>query len=172
MEYWDIYDENGNLTGVKKGRHERQELGEYRLVVQVCIINSENKMLIQQRQTNKHSWPNLWDISLGGGALAGETSKQAAQRELKEELGLDIDFLHLRPSFMVNYEYGFNDVYIIRKDVNLNELTLQVEEVQAARFATKEEIFEHIETGEFINYKKGFIELIFDSVDKIGVHTK
>lgn len=59
--------------------------GTYHLVVHVCVFNQKGEMLIQQRQPFKQGWPNLWDVTMGGSALAGETSQQAAMRELKEE---------------------------------------------------------------------------------------
>lgn len=33
--------------------------GEYHLAVHVCIFNSENQLLIQQRQPYKGGWPNM-----------------------------------------------------------------------------------------------------------------
>ena len=36
-------------------------------------------------------WPNMWDITAGGHVLAGEFGFQAAIREAKEELGIELD---------------------------------------------------------------------------------
>ena len=33
----------------------------------------------------------MWDITVGGSAMIGENSRQAAMREVAEELGLKID---------------------------------------------------------------------------------
>lgn len=35
-------------------------------------------------------WPGMWDLSSGGHVDSGEQAFQAIQRELHEELGLDI----------------------------------------------------------------------------------
>ena len=113
MEKWDLYDKNRVKSDIAVSRGEEIPTGLYRVVIHVAIINSEEKMLIQQRQPFKHSWPNMWDISVGGHVISGETSSQGAQREVKEELGIDVDFTDIRPSFTVNFETGFDDYYII-----------------------------------------------------------
>ena len=171
MEKWDLYDKNTVKSDTAVSRGEEIPTGLYRVVIHVAIINSEEKMLIQQRQPFKHSWPNMWDISVGGHVISGETSSQGAQREVKEELGIDVDFTDIRPSFTVNFETGFDDYYIIGKDIELSELTLQESEVQAVKFADKDEILSMIDSGIFIPYHKSLIAMIFDMKDKSGAHS-
>ena len=86
MEILDIYDSNRMPTGRTFVRGTKPE-GGYYLVAQVIVFNTKGQMLIQQRQAHKLGWPNRWDVSAGGSVQAGETSQQAAQRELREELG-------------------------------------------------------------------------------------
>ena len=47
--------------------------GEYHLIVHVCLINERGEMLIQQRSDNVEKWPGMWDLTIGGHVLAGET---------------------------------------------------------------------------------------------------
>ena len=63
----------------------------------------------------------------------------------------------------VNFRWGFNDVYIIQKDVRLEELVLQEDEVSAVRWASEEEILRMMEQKEFIPYYRGFIKWIFEA---------
>ena len=63
-------------------------------------------MLIQQRQPFKEGWSNMWDITVGGSAVAGDTSRTAAERETREEIGLDIDLTDVRPSLTLYWEHG------------------------------------------------------------------
>ena len=49
MELWDIYDKNRNLTGRQMERGSEFAKGDFHLVIHVCIFNSKNEMLIQQR---------------------------------------------------------------------------------------------------------------------------
>lgn len=76
----------------------------------------------------------------GGCAQAGETSRQAAQRETREELGLDIDLQGVRPSLTVNFSRGFDDLYLVEREVDLRRLRLQREEVQNVAWASQSEV--------------------------------
>ena len=71
----------------------------------------------------------------------------------------------------MNFETGFDDYYIIGKDIELSELTLQESEVQAVKFADKDEILSMIDSGIFIPYHKSLIAMIFDMKDKSGAHS-
>lgn len=142
--------------------------GDYRLVVHVCIFNSQGEMLIQQRQPFKEGWANMWDITVGGSAVSGETSQEAAQRELFEELGVDMDLSDTRPKLTVNFDVGFDDIYTVQKDISFDDLTLQYEEVQNAKWASQEEVLSMIEAGEFIPYQKNLIKLLFDIKNQYG----
>jgi isopentenyldiphosphate isomerase len=167
-ELWDIYDKNRNLTGRTKERGGKFGKDEYHLVIHVCIFNSENKMLIQQRQPFKEGWPNMWDITAGGSATKGDTSQSAAERELFEEIGLRLDLKDIRPHLTINFSNGFDDIYLLEKDVDISKLSLQYEEVQNVQWASKEEIFLMIERGEFIPYYPSIIQLFFDIRKQYG----
>lgn len=58
----------------------------------------------------------MWDLSVGGSAIAGESSSQAAERELAEELGLKMDQSDVRPQFTTTFRNGFDDYYIVKND--------------------------------------------------------
>ena len=161
MERRDIYDYNRQKKGYTKERSIPLESDEFVLVVQALIFNSEGKLLIQQRSHEKIGWPDRWDITTGGGALAGETGAQAIERELFEEVGIRHDFTGIRPHVSNNFENGFTDVYLITKDVDITSLKLQTEEVQAVKWASKEEILSMIEDGSFVNYTPEWISYLF-----------
>ena len=116
MELFDLYDDERNFTGETIERGKPLPENRYHLVIHICIFGSDGKMLIQQRQPFKKGFPDKWDISVGGSAVAGENSRQAASRELYEELGISHDFSHDRPMLTVHFERGFDDVYVIHKD--------------------------------------------------------
>lgn len=170
MEKWDLYDKNRIKSDITIARGDSFPNDLYRIIIHVAIINSQGKMLIQQRQPFKHGWPDMWDVSVGGHVISGETSDQGAQRELKEELGINVDFTDIRPSFTVNFDTGFDDYYILRKDIRLSELTLQESEVQAVKYADKDEILSMIDSRIFIPYHKSIISLLFDMAGNFGRH--
>lgn len=168
MEIWDIYDIDRQLTGQKGFREIPLKDNEFHLVVHVCIFNRTGEMLIQQRQPFKKGWPNMWDVSVGGSALSGESSRDAAARETFEELGLRLDFQRIRPKFTVNFDHGFDDFYLIEHDIDTDALVLQEEEVQAIRWASVNTILQMIDAGTFIPYYKSLIRYLFDTRHSYG----
>lgn len=168
MEYWDIYDIDRIKTGKVMIRGDEFAKGDYHLVVHICIFNTKGEMLIQQRQPFKEGWSNLWDITVGGSAIKGDSSQTAAARELLEEIGVTYDFTGIRPFLTINFDCGFDDYYLIEKDVDLSELVLQPEEVQAVKWASLNDIYALIDNNKFLPYYKSFISLLFDIRKKYG----
>lgn len=172
QEIWDIYDNQRIKTGRTMIRSHQFEDGDLHLVVHLCIFNINGELLIQQRQMDKEDFPNMWDISVGGSALAGETPQQAIMREAQEELGISFDLSETRPQFTINFEEGFDDTFLVIADVNLNDLSLQEEEVQAVKWASRQEIFQMMADEKFIPYHLGKIQLCFDMLGIYGAHKK
>lgn len=162
MEMVDLYDEDRRPLGRTAERHEPKGPGEYRMVIHVCVFNSAGQLLIQQRSQEKTSWTGKWDVSVGGGVDAGETSRQAAEREFQEELGLPLDLGDLRPLVTVNFEGGFDDFFLLERDIPLDTLTLQKEEVAQVRWASLPEVLTLVDRGEFIAYPKSFLAFLFE----------
>lgn len=172
MEIWDLYTKDRIKTEETMVRGEKITKGFYRLVVHVCIFNSQGEMLIQQRQLFKSSWPNMWDVTVGGSAISGDTSQSAAEREVYEEIGYKLSLDGIRPALTINFEDGFDDMYLIKKDIEISDLYLQYEEVKAVKLASKEEILKMIDEETFIPYHKSLIELLFFMKDTKGTHTR
>ena len=171
MELWDLYDRDRQLLGRTMARGEKQPEGTCHLVVHICLFNSRGEMLIQQRQSFKSGWSNFWDLTVGGSAVAGESSRTAAEREVREELGLSLSLKGVRPALTVHFDQGFDDVYVLEREVDPAGLTLQSEEVQAVRWASLPEIMEMVRAGAFIPYHESLLELLFFLRNHGGVHT-
>ena len=168
MELVDLYDENRAPLGKTAERYSRKDPGQYRSVVHICVFNSKGEMLIQQRVAEKRIWPNHWDVAAAGGVGAGETSRMAAEREFQEELGVPLDLSGKRPAVTVNFEGGFDDFFIVEKDLDLEDLHLQKEEVAQARWVTVEEAQAMVDRGEFIHYPKSFLRFLYDMRQTFG----
>ncbi len=168
MELWDVVDRDRQKTGKTMVRGGTSPENGYHVVVHICVFNAKGDMLIQQRQPFKEGWPNKWDITVGGSAVAGDSSQTAAERELFEELGLKLDLSRMRPHLTINFSHGFDDYYLIETEVDLDSLQLQYEEVQRVKWATKNEIMEMIDQDAFIPYHKSLVELLFDMRYKYG----
>ncbi|MDR1263844.1 MAG: NUDIX domain-containing protein [Oscillospiraceae bacterium] len=170
-ETWDLYDKFRNVTGKTIERGENIPYGLYHLVVFAIVFNSTGELLIQRRASDAIGWPGLWDFTAGGSACVGETSQEAAQRELFEEVGVSCDLSDARPHFTTYDQSMIVDYYIIKQDLDPFKLALQAEEVQAVRWAGKEEILRMIDDGTFVPLKKGLVEFTFDMRLGHGVTT-
>ena len=115
---------------------------------EIWIMSSKNQMLMTQRHPAKKAG-NLWEFS-GGGVLAGETTKQAAIREIKEELGVIIDESELELLEVFKNRNYFMDIFVVRKDIDLKELTLQLDEVVDAKYLSSDEIANMIAEGKVV----------------------
>ena len=176
MELWDIYDIDRVRTGrvAQRGKPASEGglgEGEYHLVVHICVFNGRGQLLLQQRQKDKEGYPNLWDVSAAGSALAGENSAAAASRELREELGLVHDFTKERPFWTTHFERGFDDWYFIRMEADISDLRLQPEEVQDARWADLAELERMLDSGEMVPYYRDLVRLWFVMKDHRGSTT-
>lgn len=137
---------------------------EYHLTVLGVVARPDGKFLITQRVMTKAWAPGWWEVS-GGAAMAGESSKDAVVREVKEETGLDVSdseggylFTYHRenPGEGDNY---FVDVYRFILDFDESDVKNQVEETLGFKIATLDEIRQIAAEGKFLHYdsiKKAF----------------
>ena len=161
MEIIDLYDENRMPLNRTAERGQPLPDGTYRIVIHVCIFNRAGQMLIQKRQPFKRGFAGLWDVSCGGGVPTGEMSRQAAVRELREELGLSVSPEALRAALTVHFPHGFDDIYVLCEEMPLDALTLQPEEVADAKWAAEDDVIAMIREGVFIPYHESLIRLMF-----------
>lgn len=162
-EKLDVYNIDKKRTGKVIERKQGVTLnnGEYIISVQCWIVNSEGKILLTQRSLNKNNG-GKWEPT-GGLVVSGETSKQGIKRELKEEIGLDIeeDKIRLIKEIVEENEKlnFFRDIYLIKEDINLDELSFN-DEVIDAKYVTIEEFSKMIENNESFEWLKYFLDVM------------
>ena len=111
-EYWDIYDENRNKTGALHRRGDPFGPGERHLGVEIWTLDEQGRVLLTRRDLRKR-FGGLWECP-GGSALAGEDSRTAVRRELREETGLDLGGAEPELLGTTVYEEEFVDTYAVR----------------------------------------------------------
>lgn len=147
MEKVDIYNNKREKTG-KIAERDNIEKGDYRLSVHVWVTSNE-KILIQKRTSNKKIFPNLWEQT-GGGVIAGETSIEAVKRESNEELNIEVcndEITYIGSYIRVN---DIVDVWLVEKNLNDEDISLQKEEVGDSKLVTFDEFDEMIEKKEVV----------------------
>lgn len=149
MEKWDLYTKNREKTGKEHIRGEKIPEGYYHLVVHVWIRNRKGEYLISQRSANRPTFPLMWEC-VGGSVLKGEDSLEGAVREVKEEVGLELEpnagkllFSKVRGT---EYKYEckiYNDildVWLFEYDGELQLESATTDEVADCRWMTVAEI--------------------------------
>ena len=132
MELVDKFDNKRQPLKITRERYEKIK-GEYNQSVHVWFINSKNELLIQKRSETKKVYPGMWAIT-GGAVDSGELPIQALYREVKEELGITITPEETELLLSIPRIYDFVDIYLVKKDINLKNITMQPEEVQDVKW--------------------------------------
>lgn len=139
MELWDLYDRNRVKTGKSHVRGTPLPPGMYHLAITVVTFHPDGKVLLTRRSPEKKAYPGWWE-NTGGSALQGETSLQAACRELQEETGISA-----KPEEMTlliretRREDTHFDIYAVTKDISLDEVCLQPGETDSVRWMELED---------------------------------
>ena len=165
-EMIDEYNYRGEKIGVvdKDIAHKK---GLWHKSVHVWILNDKNQIFLQYRCAEKKLYPNTWDCSFAGHISAGESSIQAAQREGKEEIGIDVDLdklnFILTNRECIKYEdinsNEFVDIFVLRQNLNLEEIKFQKEEVSDAKYVSLNEFFNLIDNGKLLPHKIEYMVL-------------
>ena len=165
MEYLQVFDQEGNALNESIARNEKFSLpnGKYFKGVIIYIQNSKGEILIQKTSKQKGS---EW-ATTGGHVPFGVSSLDTMHNEILEELGINIEIEKLEyicTEGSNKYPCALQDDYFLQMDIDINQLTLQKEEVEFVKWMTVSEIEELIATN---NFREGNIPF-FEHLVKIG----
>jgi len=150
MELIDILDEEGNKTGISQAKKAVHLQGLWHRTAHIWLLNSKGEILLQHRSAQMENYPDMWDISVAGHISRGESSLQGALREIKEEIGVDLDASQLeligttKHQAVLNkgtyFDNEFSDVYLVKLDLDIKNFTKQDEEVEALQWLPIKEL--------------------------------
>ena len=167
-EFVDIYNNKKEKTGRIAERKEGDKLnkGEYIIVVSCWIVNNDGKILLTQREKNRHNG-GMWEPTTGL-IISGETSKQGILRELNEEIGITLkpDEINLIKEIVEERERVsfFRDIYFIKKDIKISDLKFLDGSVIAAKYVSLEEFENMIKNKEILKPLMYFIDLYKNNI--------
>ena len=146
MELLDVYDDDGKKTGkfVENGvKDDCFNDGEHIAVAIIYIENDNNEFLIQKTSKQKGSRYS----STSGKIRHDEEPIEAIKREVKEELGIDISKDNIINLGHIVVDFPVRFIFYMRKNVNINDLVLQKDEVESVSYMNINELKKVIEQG-------------------------
>ena len=122
-------------------------------------MRDDGNFIIQRRALDKKSFAGMWYCSAGGSVISRETPKEGMVREFKEELGIDISEEELHLKRIITEKNTIFYIFLVRKNISLDEIKLQEEEVMDVDLADPNKIRKMVEDKTFIGldyYEKFF----------------
>ena len=144
-EDFPLVDESGNVVGRATRKYCHSGSMALHPVIHLHILSHDGRLYLQKRSMRKDIAPGRWDTSVGGHIDYGEHVKEALAREAREELGLNIEGMEVKPLF--NYIWQSS---VEREVVNAfaieyeGEITPDHDEVDEGRFWTFEQLKESL----------------------------
>jgi len=149
-----IVNEQDEVVGVEE-INKAHHLGLLHRETYVYVINDAQRVLLQQRRDD-----GSWDHSAAGHFSPDETYETGAKRECEEELGIKIELSELHE---IGHEYidsisedtgwrnqRFGRIFLLRKDIKLEEFRIQEDELRAVKYFNKAELEDLLKTPELI----------------------
>ena len=149
MEYLDIVNENNKVIG----KTTKKEIYDRKLphrIVHIIVVNPEtSKIYLQKRSDTVSFLPGYYSTSAGGHVRSGESYEEAAKRELKEELGLEIPIFKLKDlKFLSDNHIRLIELFIAYTKEGFN---FRDGEVESGDFVDMETLSEMIKEGQKIH---------------------
>lgn len=165
MEKRDLYDKNGIYTNeiIKKG--EKIPKNKFIKIVVIFIQNSKGEYLIQKRSEKFKD--GKWGTT-GGHLISGEDSLSAVLRETKEEIGINLTKEEVELTTVVKTEKYFVHIYYAKKDINIQDLVLQEEEVDEVKWENYYNIKKLMREGKFLQTHMLALDRCIDSLETIN----
>lgn len=132
---------------------EAKKNGWPRRIAKVVVQDEYGMVLLQKRSLNVAAWPGRWDVC-GGHVDVGETYQKAAEREMREELNVQVSVsepIEIIFSAEENVFFGIGSATINHE----TPMRLKEDEVEAVRWISLEKL-EH----EFASSPSDFIPIL------------
>ena len=87
-EMIDVLDEEDKFVR-KASRGDVRKNALLHKTIHVVILNEKGKFFVQKRAANKDIWPRFYEVGVGETVIANEDYDEAAERGLREEIGIN-----------------------------------------------------------------------------------
>ena len=147
-----VVDDSDKVIG-DTSRKEAHEKGLLHREVYVYLMNAKKQVLLHRRADN-----HLWDHSSSGHFPNKQNYEEAALREFEEELGIKLELSELKEIGLEKLRtekpqktnYRFAKVFLVRKDILLDEFDIDKSEVEEIRYFDRTELNELLDSPDKI----------------------
>lgn len=112
----------------------------------VYVFNPEGKIYVQKRSSKLIVYPGYLDLAPGGVVRINETDIEAAQREISEEMGLEVENLKKLATFSIEDNGWFWFCAFFRGEASGNPAIN--DDVESVNLMTLGEIKERVQKGD------------------------
>lgn len=163
MEIWNTYTADGQLTDQILTRGKAIPKNIYHLVVECIIRHTDGSILFMKRSSLKLSYPDYFEATAGGSALAGEIAEQAILREVYEETGITLtaNQLHHHTHFVAHDDQCLFHCYWAETNWNKSTIRLQAGETSDFVWIKQEDLKDFLEKELVIPRQKVYVEALF-----------
>jgi len=142
-ELLEIVNKDGEVMGIAPRFEIHGNPSLIHRVIHVLVFNKNGELLLQKRSENKDVAPGKWDTSVGGHVDPGEELLEAAEREMREELGIT----HCKPQPLYTYMYSNSyETELVHTYLCIygEEVSFNKDEIDAVRAWSITEIKNHL----------------------------
>ncbi len=153
MEFLSIFDEWENFKNKYIIRGFTPDSEEYIMIVYLFIQNKDNKILLEKDiDTNKWSVP--------GGHVISSIPRDDLNREMKEELGIDISNDNVINICTIKKNNRLFKLHLLNKNILINDIICAPSEILEVKYFTLDEINDLISNKTFKENNIMFIEAL------------
>ena len=138
--------------------------------ISVFVLNNQGQVLLQKRSANKKYFPNTWALCTGH-VENGETPKEAALRELNEELGVTVSLEQIFSFSFGKFDSQNTYFFYVICNLSVDEFSIQEEELSEVQWFFVPVVIDMIKKHDNkIVYRDDKLEL-FLSLEEFVNHT-
>lgn len=173
-EKWQVFSQNG--LPIKDEGHAGEDFTETSGLVQGNahvwlwrVRDGIPEVLLQRRSKNKEHHPGWLHLSAGGHIDLGETVQQAAVREVKEELGLDIavdDLYYVLSARGKGNRNDITNVFIVRYPDG-QKIRIETHELDQVTWIPLDEfavLVQDAARNNILDHRQGYFDMVIEAI--------
>lgn len=149
-ELFVVVDKNDQVIGYQPREKCHGDKSLIHRVVGVVITNSKGEILLQKRSQTKDFYPGFYTLAATGHLTKGENYRQAAQREIEEELGVTRKISLKFFKKMINFHKKETHIFAVFTAEDDGPFNPNPKEIELIEFFSKKKIKNLFQRGKLL----------------------